>query len=81
MIDGVPAAPRVLCQSPGGFICLHVCVYVRPLEETRVLRKDPAHQEEHKHEVVVSQWPRADVSVGILRLKSHVFFHFSIFWG
>lgn len=35
------------------FISGRVCVYVRPLEEPHVLRNDPAHQEEHKYEVLL----------------------------
>lgn len=35
------------------FILGRVCVYVRPLEEPHVLRNDPAHQEEHKYEVLL----------------------------
>lgn len=35
------------------FISGRVCVYVQPLEEPHVLRNDPAHQEEHKYEVLL----------------------------
>lgn len=44
------------------FISGRVCVFAQSLEEPRVLRNEPAHQQEPKHALLILTWFSAFVS-------------------